>query len=365
MVSALFSPKMPPSLAFFLELVKNGGRTLKMELLLTPRPTTSATAVTALLVFVLGLAFSAPVFAQSRDLQPILDRLLRMERDIKTLNIQVARGGGAIVVETETGTPAVARIDVRLSELEEELRAATGKVETMTNQIEQVGLRLDKLIADLDYRLSAIESGAGQLNAQNNVQGVPQLSAAPSPPGVQQAVPGAGQPGVLGTISQSDVANLPVTDENQQDVAPVPLEGSALPVASGVLPEGTPKERYDFAFGLLRQTDYDKAEVALSEFLKAHSNDPLAGNARYWLAESYYVRRQYVQAAESFVAGYQANTSGPKAPDMLLKLGMSMSNLDKKEEACASFGKLLEDFPQAAARIISKVTFERKKIGCQ
>ena len=174
-------------------------------------------------------------------------------------------------------------------------------------------------------------------------------------------------------ISQSDVAAIAPQDEGQQNGTPAPVDDSvtsgvtadALPAARGVLPEGTPKERYDYAFSLLRKTNYDEAEIALAEFLESHPDDPLAGNARYWLAESFYVRRQYVQAAEAFVAGYQAAPTGPKAPDMLLKLGMSMSNLDKKQEACASFGKLLKDFPDAPGRILSKVTFESKKIGCE
>jgi len=323
----------------------------------------------SLLVVALGAAFIAPVFAQNGDLGPILDRLQRLERDIKTLNIQVAGGGGGSQ-SGEVGTSAAARIAVRLSELEDELRTATGKVEIVANQIEQVGLRLDKLIADLDYRLSAIEGGAGGGTAQGNSQ----VSAAPSPPGVQKVVPGASQPGMLGTISQSELPATATQDGDQQNVAAAPgsaggqesdVSSNALPVATGILPEGTPKERYDFAFGLLRQTNYDKAEIAISEFLEAHPDDPLADNARYWLAESFYVRRQYVQAAEAFVAGYQSAATGPKAPDMLLKLGMSMSNLDKKAEACASFGKLLSDFPEAGDRIISKVTFERKKIGCE
>ncbi len=318
----------------------------------------------ALLVAAVGLASTAPAIAQSRDLTPILDRLQRLERDIKTLNIQVANGGGGDQ-SAEGGTSAAARIAVRLSALEDELRAVTGKVETVANLAEQFGLRLDKLIADLDYRLSALEGGAVRAN--------PQVRAAPSPPGVQKVVPGAGQPGVLGMISQSDVAAIAPQDEGQQNGTPAPVDDSvtsgvtadALPAARGVLPEGTPKERYDYAFSLLRKTNYDEAEIALAEFLESHPDDPLAGNARYWLAESFYVRRQYVQAAEAFVAGYQAAPTGPKAPDMLLKLGMSMSNLDKKQEACASFGKLLKDFPDAPGRILSKVTFESKKIGCE
>ncbi|MBL6932962.1 MAG: tol-pal system protein YbgF [Rhodospirillales bacterium] len=324
--------------------------------------TTIPRIMAALLVSTLGLGVVAPAFAQSSDLKPVLDRLQRIERDIKTLNIQVSQGGAA--GGGEVGSSAAARIAVRLTDLEDELRTTTGKVESVANQIEGIGLRLDKLIADLDYRLSALESG--------KMQGTPRVSAAPSPAGVQQAQPGASQPGVLGVISQSEVPLASKEGEEGQAVAPVSGEAVAtgvLPAAParpmGVLPEGTAKEQYAYAFALLRKADYDQAEVALNEFLKAHPDDPLSGNARYWLAESYYVRGQYVQAAEAFVAGYQADANGPKAPDMLLKLGMSMSNLDKKAEACASFGKLLKDFPKAPGRILSKVEFESNKIGCE
>ena len=144
----------------------------------------------ALLVCFLGLAFTAPGLAQSTDLKPILDRLQRIERDIKTLNIQVSRGdsaGGGTI-----GSSAAARVAVRLTDLEDELRATTGRVETVVQQIEDIGLRLDKLITDLDYRLSAVEGGS-QRSAQR-------VRASPSPGNVQQILPGSSQPGVLGVL---------------------------------------------------------------------------------------------------------------------------------------------------------------------
>ena len=251
-----------------------------------------------LLVSSIGFGVTAPALAQGRDLAPILDRLQRIERDIKTLNIQVSQGGAS--GGGNVAAPAAARIAIRLTDLEDELRATTGKVETLANQIEDIGLRLDKLIADLDYRLSTIKNG--------QVRQSPQVSAAPSPPGVQKAVPGASQPGVLGQISQSEVPAAPVGEQDQTAAAPAggAVATNALPTAPvkapGMLPGGTPKERYAFAFALLRKADYDQAEIALNEFMEAHPDDPLAGNARYWLAESYYVRQQYVKAAEAFVA---------------------------------------------------------------
>jgi len=76
------------------------------------------------------------------------------------------------------------------------------------------------------------------------------------------------------------------------------------------------------------------------------------------------VRGLYVKAAEYFLSGYQANAAASKAPDMLLKLGMSLSKLDKNKDACASFAKLLVEFPKASSRILKKVALESKNIGC-
>ena len=160
------------------------------------------------------------------------------------------------------------------------------------------------------------------------------------------------------------------------EAAPRPAPATAVPAptpqpavqasrdVAGVLPEGTVKEQYAYAFGLLRQANYDRAEQALQEFVRLHPKESLASNARYWLGETYYVRAAYVQAAEIFLEGYQADPKGPKAPDSLLKLGMSLAGLDKKREACAAFEKLTKDFPAAAAGIKNAVTRGKQKNGC-
>ena len=114
----------------------------------------------------------------------------------------------------------------------------------------------------------------------------------------------------------------------------------------------------------MRQANYDKAELALQEFVKLHPKEKLTGNARYWLGETYYVRAAYVQAAEVFLEGYQADPKGPKAPDSLLKLGMSLAGLNKKREACAAFDKLTKDFPKISAGIRNTVKREKQKNSC-
>jgi len=354
--------------------------------------------VAALLVLGLLLAWGRDVQAQgAEDVKVILERMGRLERDIRTLNLSIARGAPAPASNTAAppaaipageGGHAMVRLSARLSELEGDLRVATGSMEQLTFQLDQMTNRLDKLVADVDYRLGVLEGRApgatsgARARPQGAPKGPPRISAAPSPPSVQKIIPGraeaqtggfASPPGTLGTVSQSAVAAIKTPsakkDANfkaapQPAAKPVQAPAPVAANAPSVLPQGTPKSQYTYAFGLLRQANYDKAELALQEFVKLHPKDKLAGNARYWLGETFYVRAAYVQAAEVFLESYQAEPKGPKAPDSLLKLGMSLAGLDKKREACAAFDKLIKDFPDITSGIRNTVKREKQKNSC-
>lgn len=333
-----------------------------------------------------------PAYSQQTDLKPLLDRLQRLERDIQTMNIQMSRGGMAppplsgsqapspdMSLGGAGDQPGIARLEVRLTALENEVRSVTGRVEETAHQIDQINQRLEKLIGDMDFRLSQLERGGPEVRGQasgtqprqtmEGAQGGP--SAMTPPPSGQTArsdssAPGlAPPPGVLGTLPRQDAERA-----GQSTAAPSAGGASQAPAQSaaaraGALPAGSPKEQYDHAFGLLRQARYDEAEAALRAFLDAHPKDPLAGNANYWLGESFYVRADYVRAAEVFLEGYQREPKGSKAADTLLKLGMSLSNLDKKREACAAFDKLTKEFPGAPGTIQQVVSRERQKNACK
>ncbi len=161
--------------------------------------------------------------------------------------------------------------------------------------------------------------------------------------------------------------------------APVPTPQQAAPRAAPAagpvtttqtpvnvsLPEGTPKQQYDFAFDLLRKGAYPQAEATLREFLQKHPKDPLAGNAQYWLGETYYVRNDFQQAAVEFMAGYQKYPKTAKAPDNLLKLGMSLSKLNQNDGACTALGRIGKDYPSAPADIAKLAKTERSRLKCK
>lgn len=315
----------------------------------------------------------APASAQSSEqLRPLIDRMERLERDIRTLNIQVSRGdaavppasGGASVPAGTSGDYSFARLNVRINALEDELRSMTGTIESLNHQIRTLNERLDKLVGDVDYRLGTLEKQAGR--GGSAPAGDPRVSAAPSPPGVDTQAPSSAaaqgdESRTLGTLSAKDAA--PAL-KGTTPAAPQPNAQTAAKPAS-VLPPGTAKEQYSHAFGLLRQANYEQAEAALREFIKAHPDDPLTGNARYWLGETHYVRAEYLKAAEVFAENYKLDAKGAKAPDTLLKLGMSLANLDKKKQACLTFDELRKRFPDASAIIKSTAAKERSRAGCK
>ena len=354
-------------------------------------------SVSAALAVGLPLVLSSPAIAQDPAMDALVKQLERMQRDINALSRQVYRGesppssaasrpaGGA-----DASTAHAARVQAKITQFEAELRDLTGQVEGFGNTLRRINERLDKLIGDVDFRLSSLEAArtaapTGAAPAAPPPLGrVPQ--SAPVSAGAAQGGPitGSGGPQTLGTITGADLARIPGAPGSPAPAsapagtpasqAPAAQPAAAAPAAApapqqaaapaGILPPGTPRARYRFAYSLLRQADYDKAATAFEEFLGAHPNDKLAANARYWLGETHYVRRDYRTAANEFLTGFQKNPKGPKAPGSLLKLGMSLIGLNQNKDACATFDKLSADFPELPGNIQKVLTRERARAEC-
>ncbi|MDX2145324.1 MAG: tol-pal system protein YbgF [Rhodospirillaceae bacterium] len=163
-------------------------------------------------------------------------------------------------------------------------------------------------------------------------------------------------------------AARPAVPAPQAAPNPPPVAGTqlgAIPAGDVALPEGTPKQQYDFAFDFLKRQDYGRAEASFREFLKRYPKDPLSGNAQYWLGETHYVRGDYQKAAVEFMNGYQNYPKSNKAPDNLLKLGMSMAQIGQGQGACTALSRLTKEYPDAGDQIRRSAQQERQKLKCQ
>jgi tol-pal system protein YbgF len=294
----------------------------------------------------------------SNDVRPLLDRLDRLERDMNLLQRQVYRGngsGGAPVPVNPPDAQSAANYEVRFGQIDDQMRTLTGQIEEVTYNLAQMKRRIDTLASDIDQRLNALEHHDGPSAAPSSqtssVGSANSRAVAAAPP------PGAGANPAEPASRSGTLGQLPAAPAEQTAAAPAAANAAALP-------SGSPQDQYNVAFGLLRQANYAGAEQALRAFLQRYPNDPLAGNAQYWLGETYYVRKDYNNAAAVFAEGYQKYPKGGKAADNLLKLGMALGQLGQKADACRAFGRLDRDFPSAPGNVKERAVDEKKRLGC-
>jgi len=272
------------------------------------------------------------------------------------LQRQVYRGGstsGAPVPVAPADGGTAVNLELRLDQIETQMRTLTGSLEEVNYSIDQLKRRLDKLVGDVDQRLTQLEHpGAPAVAPTGAAAAAPALGAGANP---------AAPPSQAGTLVAPPVAQ---SSGGQIAAARPPAAPTPAPGSGGTLPSGSAQDQYNYAFGLLRQADYPAAEEALRTFVQRYPNDPLAGNAEYWLGETYYVRKDYNNAAATFAEGYRKYPQSGKAADNLLKLGMSLGNAGQKKEACLTFNQLAHDFPKASGNITERANQEKQRLGC-
>ncbi|HEX3345282.1 MAG TPA: tol-pal system protein YbgF [Polyangiaceae bacterium] len=126
------------------------------------------------------------------------------------------------------------------------------------------------------------------------------------------------------------------------------------PRSSALDPEAKPA--YEAALALVSAHQYDRALDALAAFLVKYPDHPYADNAMYWRGECYFAKGDYLHAAEQFEGTVTRFPAGNKAPDALLKLGMSHQKLGNPVKAKECFDRLAHAYPQSeAARHIPPV----------
>ncbi len=288
-------------------------------------------AVIALLVGLGAAAGPSLPMAQAQvsraDVDDLRFRLRRLERDFNAL-----RGS-----DQDIPSSLATRFQNRLNQMERTIQNLTNKVEDLIHRVEKFEKERETFETDTDYRLGLLEKRAGVKVGARRTKPAPPADAGPKQDSAGQESAGR------------------ETGEKEPATASAP----------SILPPGKEIDQYRFAIGKLRQARYDRAAKAFQEFLRRHPKGRFAGNAHYWLGETYYAQGKFELAAIRFSDGFRTFPKHPKAPDNLLKLGMSMAHLKKTKEACKTWAELKRRYPSAPGYVKRKAAQERKKLGCR
>ena len=244
----------------------------------------------------------------------IQDQIDQIKDDIVVIQRQLYRD----MSNTSAPQESVSNVQVKLGEYDQMIRDMNGKVENIEFRLKNLEKKIETFDKDIDLRFE-------QFKKQ-----MPVASAAKS------------------ANQKQATKSAPKKSQNQKTTSTVPA-----------------KDLYENALNDLKNNKLSDAEVKFSQFLNTYPDNTLAGNAQYWLGEVYYKQQNFTKAAVAFKDGYSKYPQGVKGPDCLLKLGMSMKALGKKEEACTAFVNLPAVFDKVSSDISSKAKKEAEALGCK
>jgi len=258
-----------------------------------------------LLALLLVTSATVPAFAQPYP--PDINRRIDvLERELRAVQRKVfPNGAGALPLTPEIGpvdttvtpsgvpaTNALADVTARLDALEGQLRTLTGQAEENSHRLAVMEKTLADFRAATEGRLTAIEK--------------------PTP--------------------DQDVA---------ASTAP-PAKGTATPSASSSsAAAGDPAEAaYLEGYKLWNTGKFAQAQTVLEAMVKKYPKHPRSSFAQNLLGRAYLDDGKPAAAAKIFLANYENNRNGERAPDSLFYLGQALVRLNQAANACKVYDEL-------------------------
>lgn len=167
---------------------------------------------------------------------------------------------------------------------------------------------------------------------------------------------------------------IPKLSESRPSVPPQkPLSEGETPAvtekpAEQKKPDDDPAKAYEAAYNTLKEKKYKDARGKFSAFLKRFPKDGLAGNAQFWIAETYYAEKDFESAILSYETVIKDYPHSEKIPGALLKQALAFMEIGDKKTAKVIFEKLIEKYPasketETAKKKKAEIEKSAKKTG--
>ena len=240
--------------------------------------------------------------------------------------LQVKKGLAAMEEEVQRLRNAVSGGDLRgrLDALEDEISRLTGQIERLEFRQREHDKAAKVKLEDLEYRIIELEGGDPSILFQQEDEG------------------GLGQQGALAPASNAPAASAS---------AGASSGGTLGVITTTATVSGSERSLFDSGVAAVQAGRADEGREILSSFLSGYPDSALVGDAHYWLGESYSRLGDYQTAANRYLDGATLYPGSPRAPESLLKLGMTLSLLGQREVACSTLREVGQRYPNAGATV--------------
>jgi len=267
---------------------------------------------TAVALFALPLG-SPHAFAVSKEMVQLQTQVQQLQDMVQHLQTSNDERMGVIVNLVQQNTDNVNRMMAAVSQLQAALKLENDQrgsgTTQLSTQIQGLNDSVDELktrIANLTTQMQAIQSQLQNVNGGMPAQpgGGPAPAVSPGPGG--------------------------------QAVAPSPAMPAAPPA----------DQLYQSALRDYNSAKYGIAASEFSDVIQNYPQDPLAGNAQFYLGEINYRQGKYAAAVKAYDAVLEQYSGNPKAPAAELRKGQSLIEMGQKDAGVRELRMLVQRYPQ-------------------
>lgn len=198
----------------------------------------------------------------------------------------------------------IARLLNQLQELQQTVQELKGQIDTQNHTIDNLKNQQLTLYKDLDDRLNLLNGKSGIAKPQPSI-------AEPIKP--------------ASDVSISEPPNNHAKNQNPADE----------------------QISYMAAYEFVQQKQYQKAQLALQEFVQQYPQSAYIPNAEYWLGELYLQNKNYASAIAHFENVVNNYPSSNKHAACLYKLGVTLAANGQTAEAKNKYQNVVQQYPDS------------------
>ena len=232
--------------------------------------------------------------------------------------------------------------DIRM--LHEQTLLLQAHLVALTDALRAVGVKLDeqasvarKAFADQKLLVDTISTDLRVVREKVDDNNVRISSLSQELEAVRIALPqgGAAMPGTVG--------GTPAIPPAAQAGA-----GGQAPAAAGN-PGISPQRLYDMAWADYVGSQYNLAISGFENYIRSYGRTEQAGDAQYFIGESYYLQGMFKDAATAYDRGIADYPNSKRIPDTYFKRGMALNALGQSDRARESWEYVVKNFPNSDA----------------
>jgi tol-pal system protein YbgF len=245
------------------------------------------------------------------------------------------------------GQKVTARLDEQDRRIESVAQKVTARFEEQDRRIESVVQFAQKVTArfeEQDRRIESIGKSVEQIDLRSSSRQQPTKEA-------QRPVAAPGRDGASPEPAEQESSPAPLVQSDSEGTPPpatiaAPQEPPAVEAVQSNA-EPPDKIRYERVLTLFRDGDLEGARHGFAAFLSDYPNSDLAPNARYWLGESYYGKKDFRKAIDAYDKVQVDYPSSEKVPAAILKKGYAYLALKDKKRASSAFKQVVTLYPKS------------------